>query len=169
MKRREVFPILAAAPLAEPLFAQPHVPRFFTAEEFAAVDLLAETLLPADETGPGARVAQVAAYVDITLQYASAARQEAWRRGLAVTGAEARARFGRGAGELDSAQAGALMTVMAAREGTPQSDLERFFARFKSEVVEAFGMTAAGRRALGYRGDRAIPEFPGCTHPEHQS
>lgn len=166
MKRREVFPILAAA--AAPLSAQPHVPKFFTAAEFAAVDLLAETLLPADASGPGAREAQAAAYLDITLKYAGVARQDAWRRGLAIVEAEARTRFGRAAGTLDAAQAEQLMAAMAAREASPQSDLERFFARFKSEVVEAFGMTAGGRRALGYRGDRAIPEFPGCTHPEHQ-
>ena len=41
--------------------------RFLTAAEFATVDLVAETIIPADAHSPGARAARVADYIDLLL------------------------------------------------------------------------------------------------------
>jgi hypothetical protein len=58
---------------------------------------------------------------------------------------------------------------MAANESKPATPLETFFSELKSIAIEAFYLSAAGRQSLGYKGNTAVVNFRGCTHPEHQS
>jgi hypothetical protein len=81
LQRREFFTILGVcAANANELFAQhdDHIedaapafaayrPRALAQSEYELLDDLAETLLPADETGPGAHDAHVAYYIDVVL------------------------------------------------------------------------------------------------------
>src|SRR5260370_22369437 len=64
--RRELLRLAAGAVAVAPLAAQP-APRFFTPTEFRMVDELSEIIIPADDHSPGARAAQVAAYIHQTL------------------------------------------------------------------------------------------------------
>src|SRR5919198_5562839 len=81
--RRQLVKITAAAAIAAPLAGQSSAPLFFTPEEFGLVDELSELIIPADEHSPGARAAQVAAYIDKCLaeSFEAEARQ-LWRDGL---------------------------------------------------------------------------------------
>ena len=95
MKRRDLFKISAGA-VAVAAHAQPH--RFFTPEEYAAVDELTEMIIPADEKSGGAHAAKVVDCIDQRL--AEAFEQEErdhWRAGLnpflAISSAERLARL----------------------------------------------------------------------------
>ena len=59
---------------------------------------------------------------------------------------------------------------MARNEKAPSTELERWFELLKQMTVEAYVLSDAGMtQYLGYKGNTAIPEFRGCTHPEHQA
>jgi hypothetical protein len=57
---------------------------------------------------------------------------------------------------------------MAANETNPVTSLDRFFVAVKELAIEAFYLSAVGKKSLGYKGDTAVSDFPGCTHPEHK-
>ncbi len=147
MDRRELLVLLGAAATAAPAKVDiaSYRPRFFTAEEYQLLDALTDLLIPADGT-PGAREAGVRYYIDTILFHGSPALQQTWRTGLAR--AERTAILGD-----DPAARVAAMDRFAA---------DPFFLTFKFLTVEAFALSDAGRRFFGYRGNTAIPEFPGC-------
>src|SRR5438094_10054923 len=92
LTRRELIKLGAAATLAascaigESLVAQSAAtaaPAFFTAEEFALVDELSELIIPTDDHSPGARAANVAAFIDARLAEAWEEQERTdWREGL---------------------------------------------------------------------------------------
>src|SRR5258708_3490844 len=85
--RREALRLAAALPLAlhaAPAHAQQLAPLFFTPEEFLVIDELTEMIIPADDHSPGARAAQVAAYIDRRLAESFEPEpRKLWRDGLA--------------------------------------------------------------------------------------
>ena len=164
MQRRDLFPILGAA--AMPLSAAT-APRAFTASEFALLEHLCDLLLPADESGPGAKEAGIAAYLDLTLSYAPEAQRTLWRSGLLAVNALAQQEAGNAFLSCTAAQQAKVMDRMAAGEQQPQSAAERFFAMWKAAAIQGFAWSVAGRKALGYRGDQMTGTFTGCTHPGH--
>jgi hypothetical protein len=180
MERRELVQIMVGTALAGP-FAEaqhqrdagpqahsPYTPRFFDAGQYRMLDELCELLLPADDSGPGAREAGVAGFVDTVLLYADADTQQRWRAGLAAVEAAAQREFGKGFLECDAGQHAAIMNLLAENESNPETELQRFFGALKRAAIEGFGLSEAGKRALGYRGNTAVAGFQGCTHPEHQ-
>ena len=177
--RREFFTILGiSAATAQNLFAQHAVdfsayqPRAFTPSEFDLLDALAETLLPADETGPGAHDAHVAYYIDVVLTHAPPPRRLSWKSSLALVQSLVDQHFRQPFTACSVAQRQQFLAELASRELTPQSDLDRFFVEFKRTVVDGFYASDLIRREhLGYKGNIAAAEFPGCPHPnfEHPS
>ena len=128
---------LALIPAAS-LSAQP----FLGKESYATLEDLCDLLLPSEPGSPGAREARVAWYIDTVIRHSPAELQALWRDGLASINLK----------NLD-------------REAADESSF--FNTRFKSLAIEAFCLSKEGQQALGYKGNRAIDQFPGCTHPEH--
>ncbi len=100
LHRREFFAILSACAASEPtLFATPdstrYQPQALTQVEYDLLDALAETLLPADETGPGAHDARVAYYIDVVLKHSTSAKTQFWKNGLAAVEVLGQSRFQR--------------------------------------------------------------------------
>jgi hypothetical protein len=158
MDRRDLFKILAVAGACrsgEAAVGDNYNPRFFTPAEYDAVDMLTDLLIPADDEGPGAREAGVARYIDTVLLYADEKTKARWKVSLASI--EGRKDFP------------AVMAEMASGENDPASESGRFLVLLKSLAIPAFALSEAGMRYLGYRGDRELHEFPGCTHPGHQA
>jgi hypothetical protein len=58
------------------------VPRFFNAEQFKALQLLSEILMPAIGKRPGAKEAGAAEFLDFLISQSPADRQELYRGGL---------------------------------------------------------------------------------------
>jgi hypothetical protein len=136
---------------------------YFTREELALVDELAEMIIPADDHSPGARAAKVAAYIDARLAEAfDAADRTKWRDGLKLIEQLSRQASGRTFLESTAAQRLALLERIAAHEGKPEKPEEHFFAELKSRVVSAYYTSEIGiKQEMEYRGNTYQAEFSG--------
>ncbi len=127
--------------------------QFFTAKEKDTVAALAARMIPATERSGGAAAARVWEYMDFVLAGAAAGLKSTWRQGLAGV-----------------ADPGAWLEANSRHEFAPQTPAERFFVLFKSALVDAFYTSEEGIvKELGYLGNGALTEFPGCTHATHET
>jgi hypothetical protein len=169
--RRELFRIIGAGVVAVPALPAQHThapstqaptavytPRALTPEQYSALGQFLEVLLPADDISPSAREAGVAAYIDTTLHYADEPTRTVWKSGIDAVGREA-------AGQ----DLTAALSRIAENEQHPATDAERFFVTFKQAAIVAYYSSEGGRKSLGYTGDTAIRDFPGCTHANHKA
>ena len=183
MERRDLFRILGATLVtAESAPAQHHTrsasaagkvaagykPRAFSEAEYATMGALCEVVVPTDEHSPGALEAGVPYFIDTTLLYAPPASIAVWRRGLDAVEQESKRHWSRAFLALTATEKVELVTEMARNEASPQNELERFFVLLKSQTLNAYYLSEVGRtNELGYRGNQAVKEFPGCRHLEH--
>ncbi len=152
MNRREVFQILGGAATAYAAPPADYKPRALSSDEYALVTRVANLILPADASSAGAGDAGAAFFIDTLLHHAASASRDEFRAGLAPMA-------GLSGPALDLA-----LAKLAADESRPGA----FFTRLKSMVIDAYCLTPEGSKYLKYNGDRAIDEFTGCNHPEHQ-
>ena len=148
--------------------AQTYKPRALTTAEYRVVDNLVDLILPADEMSPGAHDAGVARYIDIVLLHGDKATLASWQSGVKQVDAAAKAAHERLFHEMTRVQQTDIVRLMAANETNPTTELETFFAAVKRLAIEAYYLSSAGKQSLGYKGDKAIARFPGCTDREHQ-
>jgi hypothetical protein len=122
-------------------------PRFFTAQEFETVAVLVELIIPRTDT-PGARDAGVHEIIDGSIRPAQAT---AWRDGLKTLA---------GMNFLKMSQAEQIGVLQKGGD---------FFRLVKGATVDAYYSTREGLvQELGWNFNTYLPEFKGCTHPEHQ-
>ena len=142
--------------------------RFFSAEQNALVDCIAEMILPADEHSGGAHEAGVSLFIDDLVADSDAKLQKAWTDGLAAVDAEAKSRFGKAFVDGSEAQRDEILAALAENEAKPETDLERFFVTIKRQTVSGYYTSRVGLLdELEYKGGGPIAEYPACTHPEH--
>lgn len=183
LQRREFFAILGVcAASTRELFAQhgheimeatqnlsAYRPQALTQPEYELLNELLGILLPTDDTGPGARDAHVAYYIDTVLKYAPSSTIQVWRAGLTGVEALADKRFQRSFGASSDSQRQQLMAEFAKNEMSPETSLDLFFIEFKHTAIDGFyASELIQREHLGYKGNTAVAEFPGCTHPNFQ-
>ena len=171
LSRRDALKITAAAALALPVAgraaaAPAAAPRFFTKEELALVDELAEMILPTDAHSPGARAAQVASFIDGRLADAVLpADLEArgrWRDGLARVEALSREMHGSGFLGGTPDQRLAVLTRMSANETAPKAPEEHFFRELKGRTIHAYYTSKIGiHDEMEYKGNTLQAEFAG--------
>jgi hypothetical protein len=169
LSRREAITLAAAVTVAvsvegtNALAGQSAKGTFFTREELALVDELAEMIIPADDHSPGARAAKVAAYIDGRLAEAFDAKDRTtWRDGLKLIEQLSRKASGRTFVQSTAAERLALLERIAANEGKPAKPEEHFFAELKSRVVDAYYTSEIGiRQEMEYRGNTVQLEFSG--------
>jgi gluconate 2-dehydrogenase gamma chain len=89
-----------------------------TAAEGATLDAIAARLIPSDATGPGAREAQAARYIDRALGGALADSREAYTNGLAAVDTYARAAKGGAFTELAAADQDAVLRDLEVNKAT---------------------------------------------------
>ncbi len=154
----------ASAP-PEPDYWSGYQPKFFSAEDFSALQCFTEILIPTDET-PGAREAHCAYFIDFVLQasaeYAPETQQR-WRKAL-------RSLKEAGFHAADEERRSAIMAAISKPERDPAARHPAFAAYklIKRENAFAFYTSRAGIiEALDYRGDTYNAVFPACDHPEH--
>ena len=175
MERRTILKLVAAGvlPSANDLVqlaaAQDgYTPEFFSGAEFDLLDALTEVILPSDDHSPGARAAKVARYVDVTVADGTPALQQRWRTGLESVSKLAKSRFSRGFVECDHAQQDEIVAELSRNEVDPRSEIDRFFALAKQAAIDGYYTSQVGiHEDLGYKGNTAVDEFPGCTHGDH--
>ena len=183
IERRELFKVLGATLVAAHEGAAQHdhgtsavveiegyKPRFFSDSQYRAIDAVAEIIIPTDSQSPGAHSAGVRFYIDTVLHYADPETQMKWKSGLIAVDEWTRARFGKAFVDCSADEKDQVVATMAGKEKDPSTELERFFPTLKQMTVEAYSLSDVGMtQHFGYRGNTAIAEFRGCTHPEHQS
>jgi hypothetical protein len=150
--------------MQEPEPTAKYSPKFFNADEFRTVEILAAMIIPTDDA-PGAKEAQVANYIDFVVF--SAAEFEP----LLQIERESQKQFSKSFREADEADRISLLTDMSApeRDAKAQHEGSAFFSLVKDMTVEGFYTSKIGLiDVLDYQGMNYMPDFPGCTHPEHQ-
>lgn len=149
----------------EPPLLKNYQPKFFSPEDFSALQAFTEILIPTDDT-PGAKEAHCAHYIDYLLHAADdvPAMQKQWREAMAALAqagfhaADAKARL-------------ALIEEMSRPERDPSASHPAYAAYrlIKQQNTFAFYTSRAGMiEALDYKGLSYNTTFPACTHPEHK-
>jgi hypothetical protein len=140
--------------------AAAYVPKVFSAADLRTIGALAETIIPRTKT-PGALDAKVHEIIDEDLSGRKAA-QATWRKGLAEVNSLSVKLYKKPYADLEAGDQAAVMTELAARS--------KFFQVLKDATIDAYYSTKEGLQTeLGWNAALPMPEFKGCTHPEHQS
>ncbi len=139
--------------------ASSYSPKVFSTVELKTVGALSETIIPRTKT-PGALDAKVHEIIDETLA-SRKPQQAAWRKGLAEVSTLSKKLYKKEYAELNDSDQAAVMTELAAKS--------TFFKMLKDSTVDAYYSTKEGLMTeLGWDAAKPMPEFKGCTHPEHQ-
>jgi gluconate 2-dehydrogenase gamma chain len=182
MNRREVLGLLALTPLTTALNWSPEAMsraravaarvltreapyelKFFTAQEFETVKVLADLIIPRDERSGSATDAAAPEFIDYILsEYPD--NQVAVRGGLAWIDNESRERFGKNFVTAAAAEQTALLNDIAfpARARPELSHGVEFFNRFRDMTASAFFSSKLGVADLQYMGNTFVTEWNGC-------
>ena len=143
--------------------------KFFTDEENKTIIEMSELIIPADDHSPGAKAAQVNAYIDLVVSESPEATKQTWREGLAAINKMSREKSGKAFAEASPEQQIALLKEISKNERSPQTVEERFFRTVKYSTIDGYYTSEIGiKQELKYKGNAFLKEFTGCTHPEHQ-
>jgi hypothetical protein len=161
-------------------------PLFFSAQQYQMVELLAEMIIPEDDT-PGAKQAGVAEFIDFMVanrvpvsgahdirstQDAIEAGNQAQNRfiaGLDWMNARSRSEFGREFMDCTPEQQHGLLEELAYKaKFKPTTESGRaFFQMMRDYTVVGYYTTRIGLQSIGYPGLRTVwPKMPGCSHPD---
>jgi gluconate 2-dehydrogenase gamma chain len=155
----------SVAPPEPPLWRD-YQPKFFDADDFAALQAFTEILIPTDET-PGAREAHCAHFIDFVLDASSDVAPEIgrqWREAM-------RALREAGFHTASSAGRDAIVAAMAKPERERGATHPAYFAYrlIKQQNTFAFYTSRAGLiEALDYKGNTYNATFPACDHSKHR-
>jgi hypothetical protein len=141
---------------------------FLTAAQYATVDAVTETIIPADDHSPGARAARVADYIDLLLSESDDPTKQTWTAGLVALDQASTDRFKAPFAKAAGAQQVELLTELSRNELAPRTALDKFFRATKDATIRGYYTSEIGlHKELQYQGNKFLPEFVGCTHPEH--
>lgn len=167
LTRRELIQLTAAAAVAgatvpSGLASEP-APKFFTKDEFAMVDELSELIIPTDDHSPGARAAQVAAYIDGRLAESFEDEpKKRWREGLARINSLSAEMHGQPFMQATPEQRLALLTRIAKNEEKPETPEDHFFQEMKGRIARAYYTSKVGiHQDMEYKGNVLLQEFVG--------
>lgn len=141
-------------------------PLTLTPKQRQTAAILADTIIPADETSPSASAVGVVDFLDewISAPYPTQKDdRHTLLKGLAWIDAEARQRFGRPFRALDSAQIAEICDDICwvPRAKAQFAEAASFFARYRDLTAGGFYSTPVGRQDLQYVGNMPLPRFDG--------
>ena len=151
-----------------------YTPKFFSPEQFKAIESLTELIIPTDDQ-PGAREARVAEYIDFVVFSAADLKpemQREWTTGLALLDQLSKQQHAQPFSKLAAPEQEKLLldASLPERDRSASHPAYSFYRLVKGITVGAFYTSKVGLiDVLGYQGRDFLPEFPGCTHPEHQT
>ena len=183
--RRDVVAFLAAAPLA--VFAvtaedvervairtrdtleslaergQQFTPKFFTADEYRTVRVLADMIIPRDERSGSASEAGVPQFMDFMLT--DRPKMQQWMRpGLAWLDEESKRRTQKRFAASTEKERSAILDDIAwpKKASKDMKDAVEFFNHFRDFTASGFWSSKMGVRDLGYMGNTAVAAWNGC-------
>jgi hypothetical protein len=155
--------------VAEKLGAENWKPAFLSPQQNETLTTLAESIVP------GSTKAQVNRFIDLLLSVDKPENQYKFVESLTALDTGAQKRFGKGFPGLDEKQKNLFLADASTKtedsvvsdedEETPPAVLSHF-ENLKGWVSGAYYSSEVGMRELGWTGDYAFAEFPGCAHPE---
>lgn len=148
-----------------------YTPQFFSQHEYAALERVADLIIPSDGT-PGAKEAGVAEFIDFMAAHDESI-QYPFRLGLTWLDAEAERLDGsRFLGLAPEKQTGMLERLAYRKQFRPgEEDGRAFFKLAREYTVMGYYTSRAGLKELDFPGLRFYAESPGCPHkgdPEHR-
>ena len=145
-------------------------PSFFDKHQYATVTELASLIIPTDET-PGAKEAKVNEYIDMIVGESGHDVKKIYLDGLAWLDKTSVERHNKKFVDLTNNEQVAILTeISQIKNPTPENEVQaKFFRAIKDITIDGFYTSKIGIEELGYIGNTVLDEFPGCTHPEHQS
>ena len=106
---------------------------FFTTQEQALVGRLMDLIIPPDERSGGALAARVPAFADWMISTGPERTRSAWKAGLAAF-----------RNALESTPLDAVLAGAAEEEGSPKTELGRFFIELKRMTVDGYYTSGTG-------------------------
>jgi hypothetical protein len=131
-------------------------PLFLSAQQFAALDVLSEAIVP------GSRSAQSAAFIDLLLSADTREAQQMFTNFLSAFESASQDNFHSAIISLSSSQLHDLLTSLSASDSAGHKQ----FNHLKDWIGGAYYSSEIGMRELGWTPDRVFPAFPTCPHPE---
>jgi len=128
---------------------------FLSAQQFAALDVLSEAIVP------GSRNAQSAAFIDLLIGADTHEAQQMFINSLSAFESASQNNFHSAIISLSPSQLHDLLTSLSASDST---GLEQF-THLKDWIAGAYYSSEVGMRELGWTPDRVFSKFPGCSHP----
>ncbi|MBV8707589.1 MAG: gluconate 2-dehydrogenase subunit 3 family protein [Acidobacteriaceae bacterium] len=110
--------------------------RFFSADQFAALEKLGNVLMPPLKGKPGASEAHAPEFLDFLLSVSPADRQRLYRNGLDGLNAQAKKQFHKPFAELDSTQVDAVIRPLLVARPWPQELPSDPMKNFMAQVHE---------------------------------
>jgi hypothetical protein len=150
---------------------QQFTPKFFTPDEWRALNVLVDLIIPRDATSGSATDARVPEFIDFMLtdteQNISQGTLTAWRTGLAWMDEESNRRFSSTFVGASDAQRRQILDDIAfpARARPGMMPGVNFFNRARNMTAAGFFSTEMGWRDIGYIGNTAIAQWTGCPQP----
>ena len=144
-----------------------YAPQFFSPDEYATVERLAELIIPGDD-GPGAREAGVSEFIDFMVARDPAV-QVRFRYGLTWLDAHAVRLHGKRFRDLDAGSQAEILGPLAYRDRHRAGEEEgrAFFKMMRERTLMGFYTSKVGLQQLDYPGLRShYPALPGCPHPD---
>jgi len=141
----------------------PYKPKFFTAHEWATVNILVDIIIPKDERSGSATDAGVPEFMDFMMTD-QPGRQTAVRGGLAWLDRECVNRVDKAFIDCTDAQRTDVLDDIAwPRKAPPElSHGVAFFNSFRDLTASGFWTTKMGMKDLQYMGNVFVPEWKGC-------
>ena len=157
LTRRELFIAFGATGL---LHGASYTPRFFTPHEYAAVQLLADFIIPADENSKGAMDAGAAEFIDFVCSHSD--RNGGYcRYNLGWIDGQMQSRYGADFTEAARDEQIAFLDLLAYRKNSTAliSTGVDFFSYFRGLVVDAYYTSPVGIADIGYMGNQELDSF----------
>lgn len=165
LDRRDLLKLFTASAFAMPLqlTAAGTSKLFFTAEEFALLDVLTEHIIPRDSHSPGAHDAGVAAFIDREVAEAFLPEEkESWRKGLAEIDRLSVEEHKRPFLKVNKSAQVALLRKLAKADDEPKTEGEKFFRQLKGATIFGYYTTDIGiHKDIGYVGNVIQEQFSG--------
>ncbi|HET7696877.1 MAG TPA: gluconate 2-dehydrogenase subunit 3 family protein [Vicinamibacterales bacterium] len=138
-------------------------PKFFTAHEWATVNLLVDIIIPKDERSGSATDAGVPEFMDFMMSD-QPGRQTAMRGGLRWIDAQCEKRYDKRFLECTEAERTAVLDDIAWPQKAKPEFLHgvTFFNSFRDLTAAGFWSSKMGVIDLEYTGNTMMPEWPGC-------
>ena len=140
---------------------------FFTTQQHAMIEDLADTIIPADSHSGGAKAAKVADFIEKTVRESVDDREKTlWREGLRLLESMSEHYNGKSIVSSSPEERFAILRVLADNSELTDLPEVQFFHALKRLTVRGYYTSKIGiHDELEYKGNRILMEFVGCDDP----